>query len=163
MILVNEKDLGVSRCKLKGPTSSDCSDAILDQFSGKNSQKNIRLHEASPLTRHIKFWHLSEQPYEHSHWLFGAYHSAFENLSWIFVLAGFDGLWIRIYSPEEFKVVYARPVNWLMKVDLRNTQKKLRLLYTCIRTQWLKRLFSLVSASWFRSVFQYHTNFKTVF
>ena len=22
---------------------------------------------------HIKFWHLSEQPYEHSHWLFGAY------------------------------------------------------------------------------------------
>ena len=30
---------------------------------------------------HIKFWHLSEQPYEDSHWLFGAYHSAFENLS----------------------------------------------------------------------------------
>ena len=23
---------------------------------------------------HVKFWHLSEQPYEHSHWLFGAYH-----------------------------------------------------------------------------------------
>ena len=30
----------------------------------------------------IKFWHLSEQPYEHSHWLFGAYHFAFENSSW---------------------------------------------------------------------------------
>ena len=41
---------------------------------------------------HIKFWHLSEQPYEHSHWLFGAYHSAFENLSWKFVLVAFDGL-----------------------------------------------------------------------
>ena len=49
---------------------------------------------------HIKFWHLSEQPYEHSHWFFGAYHFAFENLSWIFVLAGFDGLWIRIYSQK---------------------------------------------------------------
>ena len=49
---------------------------------------------------HIKFWHLSEQPYEHSHWLFGAYHSAFENLSWKFVLAGFDALWIRIYSQK---------------------------------------------------------------
>ena len=47
---------------------------------------------------HIKFWYLSEQPYEHSHWLFGAYHSAFENLSWKFVLAGYNGLWIRIYS-----------------------------------------------------------------
>ena len=30
----------------------------------------------------------------------GAYHSAFENLSWEFVLAGFDGLWIRIYSQK---------------------------------------------------------------
>ena len=49
---------------------------------------------------HIKFWHLSEQPYEHSHWLFGAYHFAFENLSWKFVLTGFDGLWIRIYSQK---------------------------------------------------------------
>ena len=47
---------------------------------------------------HIKFWHLSEQPYEHSFRLFGAYHFAFENLSWKFVLAGFDGLSIRIYS-----------------------------------------------------------------
>ena len=46
---------------------------------------------------HIKFWHLSEQPYEHSHWLFGAYHSAF-NLSWKFAIVGFDRLWIRIYS-----------------------------------------------------------------
>ena len=49
---------------------------------------------------HIKFWHLSEQPYEHSHWLFGAYHIAYKNLSWKFVLAGFDGLWIRIYSQK---------------------------------------------------------------
>ena len=49
---------------------------------------------------HIKFWHLSEQPYEHSNWLFGAYHFAFENLSWKFVLAGFDGLWTRIYSQK---------------------------------------------------------------
>ena len=49
---------------------------------------------------HIKFWHLSEQPYEHSNWLFGAYHSAFENLSWKFVLAGSNGLWIRIYSKK---------------------------------------------------------------
>ena len=29
--------------------------------------------------------------------MFGAYHSAFENLSWKFVLAGFYGLWSRIY------------------------------------------------------------------
>ena len=49
---------------------------------------------------HIKFWHLSEQPYEYSHWLFGAYHSTFENISWKFVLAGFYGLWIRIYSQK---------------------------------------------------------------
>ena len=49
---------------------------------------------------HIKFWHLSEQLYEHSHWLFGAYHFAFENLSGKFVLAGYDGLWIRIYSQK---------------------------------------------------------------
>ena len=49
---------------------------------------------------HIKFWHLSEQPYEHSHWLFGAYHSAFENLSWKFVLVGFNDLWIRIYGQK---------------------------------------------------------------
>ena len=48
----------------------------------------------------IKFWHLSEQPYEHSHWLFGAYHFAFENLSWKFMLAGFDDLWIWIYSSD---------------------------------------------------------------
>ena len=48
----------------------------------------------------IKFWHFSQQPYEHSHWLFGAYHFAFENLSWKFVFAGFDGLWIRIYSQK---------------------------------------------------------------
>ena len=49
---------------------------------------------------HIKFWHLSEQPYEYLHWLFGACHFAFENLSWKFVLAGFHGLWIRIYSQK---------------------------------------------------------------
>ena len=49
---------------------------------------------------HIKFWHLSEQPYEHCHWLFGAYHFALKNLSWLFVLAGFDVLWIRIYSQK---------------------------------------------------------------
>ena len=30
----------------------------------------------------------------------GAYHSAFENLSWKFVLAGLDGVWIRIYSQK---------------------------------------------------------------
>ena len=52
---------------------------------------------------HSKFWHLSEQPYEHSHWLFGAYHSAFENLSWKFVLAGFDSLCIRIYSQKQLR------------------------------------------------------------
>ena len=43
---------------------------------------------------------LFEVPYEHSYWLFGAYHFAFENLSWKFMLAGFDGLWIRIYSQK---------------------------------------------------------------
>ena len=29
-----------------------------------------------------------------------AYHFAFENLSWKFVLAGFHGLWITIYSQK---------------------------------------------------------------
>ena len=49
---------------------------------------------------HIKFWQLSEQPYDHSHWLSGAYHFVCEHLSWKFVLAGFDGLWIKIYSQK---------------------------------------------------------------
>ena len=60
----------------------------------------------SQIYGHIKFLHLSEQPYKHSHWLFGAYHSAFENLSWKFVLAGIDGLWIRIYVPPACKLVF---------------------------------------------------------
>ena len=53
-------------------------------------------------------------------------------LSTLILISAWDVL---ISDPEKFKVVYARPVNWLMKVDLRNTQKKLRILYTCIRTQ----------------------------
>ena len=76
----------------------------MSSFSTTLSLQNelLNSHERFFLQRydHIKFWHLSKQPYEHSHWLFGAYHFAFENLSWKFVLAGFDGLWIRIYSQK---------------------------------------------------------------
>ena len=69
-------------------------------LSHQNKLLNSHKQFFSQRYGHIKFWHLSEQPYEHSHCLFGAYHSAFENLSWKFVLAGFDGLWIRIYSEK---------------------------------------------------------------
>ena len=67
-------------------------------LSLKNELLNSHQRFFSQRYGHIKFWHLSEQPYEHSHWLFGAYHSAFDNLSWKYVFAGFDVLWIRIYS-----------------------------------------------------------------
>ena len=72
----------------------------MSSFSFQNEHLNSHERFFSQRYGHIKFWHLFEQPYEHSHWLFGAYHSAFENSSWKFVLAGFDGLWIRFYSQK---------------------------------------------------------------
>ena len=69
-------------------------------FSFKMSYWTVTSDFRSQRYGHIKFWHLSEQPYEHSHWLFGAYHFTFENLCSKFVLAGFDGLWIRVYSQK---------------------------------------------------------------
>ena len=51
-------------------------------FPFKTSDLTVTSDFFSQRYGHIQFWHLSEQPYEHSHWLFGAYHSAFENLSW---------------------------------------------------------------------------------
>ena len=69
-------------------------------FPFKMSYWTVKSDFFSQRDGHIKFWHLLEQPYEHSHWLFGAYHSAFENFSWKFVFARFDGLWIRIYSQK---------------------------------------------------------------
>ena len=46
------------------------------------------------------FGHLSEQPYGRSHWLFGACHFAFEDLSWVFVFADFDDLWMGVCSQK---------------------------------------------------------------
>ena len=48
------------------------------------------------------------------HWLFGAYHSAFENLSCKFVLSGFDGLWIRIYSQKIDIIERNRLIAWIL-------------------------------------------------
>ena len=83
----------------------------------KNELFNSRERFFSQRYGHIKFWHLSEQPYEHSHWLFGAYHFSFENLSWKFVPAGFDGLWIRIYSQKiEISISQMADSKWRIEI-----------------------------------------------
>ena len=83
------------------------------------------------LNGHIKFWYLSEQPYEHSRWLFGAYHSAFENLSWKFVLAGFDGLWIRIYSQKiDISISQMADSKWRIEIYEIKRFRSLKTLYS---------------------------------
>ena len=86
------------------------------------------------------FWHLSEQPYEHSHWLFGAYHYTFENLSWKFVLAGFDGLWIRIYSQKIY--IYISKMadsKWRIEIYEIKRFRSLNTLTRGFRSCWLRK------------------------
>ena len=86
-------------------------------LSPQNELLNCHERLFSQRYGHIKFWHLSEQPFEYSHWLFGAYHSAFENLSWKFVLAGCDGLWIRIYSQKiEISISKMADLKWRIEI-----------------------------------------------
>ena len=89
---------------------------------------------------HIKFWHLSKQPYEHSYWLFGAYHSAFENLSWKFVPAGFDGLWIRIYS-QNIDISISKMANSKWRIELYEIKRfcSLKTLTRFFRNCWLRK------------------------
>ena len=47
----------------------------------------------------------------------GAYHFAFENLSWKFVLAGFDGLWIRIYS-QKIDISISKMVDSMSRIEI---------------------------------------------
>ena len=89
---------------------------------------------------HIKFWRLSEQPYKHSHWLFGAYHSAFENLSWKFVLAGFDGLWIRIYSEKiDISISKMADSKWQIEIYEIKRFRSLKTLTRGFRNCWLRK------------------------
>ena len=89
---------------------------------------------------HIKFWHLSEQPYEHSHWLSGAYHFAFENLSWKFVLAGFDVLWIRIYSQKiEISISRMADSKWRIEIHEIKRFRSLKTLTWGFRSCWLRK------------------------
>ena len=89
---------------------------------------------------HIKFCHLSAQPYEHSHWLFGAYHSAFENLSWKFVLAGFDGLWIRINS-QKIDISISKIADSKRRIEIYEIKRfcSLKTLTRGFRNCWLRK------------------------
>ena len=71
------------------------------------------------------------EPYEHSHWLFGAYHSAFENLSCKFVLAGFDRLWIRIYSQKiDISISKMAESKWRIEIYEIKRFRSLKTLYS---------------------------------
>ena len=89
---------------------------------------------------HIKFWHLSEQPYEHSYWRFGAYHFAFENLSWKFVFAGFDGLWIRIYS-QKIDISISKMADSKWRIEIYEIKRfcSLKTLTWGFRSFWLRK------------------------
>ena len=89
---------------------------------------------------HIKFWHLSGQPYDHSHWLFGAYHFAFEYLSWKFVLAGFDGLWIRIHSQKvDNSISKMEDSKWRIGIYEIKRFRSLKTLIWAFRNCWLRK------------------------
>ena len=89
---------------------------------------------------HIKFWHLSEHPYEHSHWLFGAYHFAFKNPSWKFVLMGFDGLWIRIYSQKiDISISKMTDSKWRIEFYEIERFRSLKTLTRRFRNCWLRK------------------------
>ena len=89
---------------------------------------------------HIKFWHLSEQPCEHSHWLLSAYHFEFENLSWKFVLARFDGLWIRIYSHKiDISISKMADLKWWINIYEIKRIRSLKTLTWGFRSCWLRK------------------------
>ena len=116
----------------------------MSSFSNTLSLQNelLNSHEQffSQKYGHIKFWNLSQQPYEHSHWLFGAYHSAFENLSWKFVLAGFDGLWIVIYSQKiEISISKMADSKWRIKIYEIRRFRSLKTLTRGFWNCWLRK------------------------
>ena len=109
-------------------------------FSFKMRYKTVTSDFFSQRYGHIKFWHLSEQPYEHSHWLFGAYYSAFENLSWKFVLAGFDSLWIRIYSQKiDISISKMADSKWRVEIYEIKRFRSLKTLTRGFRNCWLRK------------------------
>ena len=82
----------------------------------------------------------SEQPNEHSHWLFGAYHFAFENLSWKFVLAGFDVLWIRIYSQLiDISISKMADSKWRIEIYEIKRFRSLKTFTRGFRSCWLRK------------------------
>ena len=97
---------------------------------------------------HIKFWHLYEQPYAHSHLLFGAYHFAFENLSWKFVLAGFDDLWIRIYN-QKIDISISKMADSKWRIEIYEI-KRFRSLMLCYLSKLISDL--VFTFSWRRKV-----------
>ena len=101
------------------------------------------------LNSHQQFFFTKIRPYQvltfirTTLWAFtltGAYHSAFENLSWKFVLAGFDGLWIRIYCQKiDICISKMADSKWRIKIYEIKRFRSLKTLTRGFRNCWLRK------------------------
>ena len=88
---------------------------------------------------HIKFRHLSEQPWAFTLTLW-CIPFWFENLSWKFVLSGFDGLWIRIYSQKiDISISKMADSKWRIEIYEIKRFRSLKNLTRVFQSCWLRK------------------------